>query len=118
MENEKPGILSKTVKLAQIVSVVFAALALANEFLYFPIANAVGYNNYDLYLFFWFFSSGVRAAWSIATLAMGGLALLLLLILRLKQRSFENVNKKLTVAAVAAPLLVNILMRLFGGECF
>ena len=118
MENEKPRALEKAVKAAQIASVVCAALAVANEFLYPLIACAADQIVSDAYWVFWFFSAMVRAVWSIASLSVGGLALLLTCITWLKRSSVETVGKKLTVAAVAAPLLANVLMRLLGGECF
>ena len=118
MENKHTGILEKAVKAAQIASVVCAALAVAYELLDYPLALAVDEWISDGFLLIMFLSGFVRAAWSITTLSVGGLALLLLLLLWLKRRSLENVNKKLTIAAVAAPLLANALMRILGGDCF
>ncbi len=117
-ENEKPRALEKAVKAAQIASVVCAALAVANELLDYPLALAVDELISDGFLLIMFFSGFVRAAWSIVTLSVGGLALLLTCITWLKRRRVETVGKKLTVAAVAAPLIANAAMRLLGGGCF
>ena len=72
MENKKPGTLLKAVKRTQIASVVSAALALANELLYYPLALTADRFLNDGFAFFMFFGNAIRAAWSIATLAMGG----------------------------------------------
>ena len=93
-------------------------LAVANELLDYPLALAVDELISDGFLLIMFFSQAVRAGWSIVTLSVGGLALLLLLVLWLKRHSLAAVNKKLTAAAIAAPLIANAVMRLLGGGCF
>ena len=118
MKFEISRALEKVVKGAQIASVVCAALAVAYELLDYPLALAVDEWISDGFLLIMFLSGFVRAAWSIITLSVGGLALLLTCITWLKRRSVETVGKKLTIAAVAAPLLANALMRLLGGDCF
>ena len=111
-------ILDRLLQVAQAASVVLSVWAVIGHLLVYPLALAAEEWVSDGFLLVMIFFGFFRAAWSVSTLVAGGLALLLLLIVRLKRGSWETVNKPLTVAAVAAPLIVNALMRILGGDVF